>query len=95
MGLMDSIEVQYIWKAIQESERSDENLCSNPTLSDRLFQACQSASSFPALYAGDVLGDRAAQPEADIRRELEHGDGKNLGQDQMPLSRPKGRLFDG
>jgi hypothetical protein len=26
MGLMDSINIQYIWKAIQESERSDENL---------------------------------------------------------------------
>ena len=38
MGLMDSINVQYIWKAIQESERSDENLYPNATLSDRLFQ---------------------------------------------------------
>ena len=24
MGLMDSIDIQYVWKAIQESERSDE-----------------------------------------------------------------------
>ena len=42
MGLMDSINVQYIWKAIQESERSDENLYPNATLSDRLFQECHS-----------------------------------------------------
>ena len=48
MGLMDSINIQYIWKAIQESERSDENLYPITTLSDRLFQACHSASSFPA-----------------------------------------------
>lgn len=38
MGLMDSISIQYIWKAIQESERSDENLHPNTILLDRLFQ---------------------------------------------------------
>ena len=42
MGLMDSINIQYIWKAIQESERSDENLCPNTTLSDWLTQTSQS-----------------------------------------------------
>ena len=42
MGLMDSINVQYIWKAIQESERSDENLYPNTILSDRFFQEGQS-----------------------------------------------------
>ncbi len=68
MSLMDSIEVQYIWEAIRESERSDENLCSYTTMSDQLFQAQR---------ASDALGDRAAQPEAEIRREPEHGDGKN------------------
>jgi hypothetical protein len=29
MGLMDSNDIQYVWKAIQESERSDEDLCLN------------------------------------------------------------------
>ncbi len=42
MGLMDSINVHYIWKAIQESERSDEDLYPTTTLSDRLFQAFHS-----------------------------------------------------
>ena len=81
MGLMDSINVQYIWKAIQESERSDENLYPNTTLSDRLFQARHSASSFPAQCAGDTVGERAAQPQAGIRREPERGGGEE--------SRPK------
>jgi hypothetical protein len=39
---MDSIDIQYIWKAIQESERSDENLYPNATLSDRFFEECHS-----------------------------------------------------
>jgi hypothetical protein len=43
MGLMDSINVQYIWKVIQESERSDENLYPIATLSDWLSQASHSA----------------------------------------------------
>ncbi len=88
MGLMDSSAVQYIWNAIQESERSDENLCSNPTLSERLFQACHSASSFPAPCAGDAPGERAAQPEAELRREPEHRDGKNTCGAVLP-SRPR------
>ncbi len=73
MGLMDSVNVQYIWKAIQESERSDENLCPNPTLSEKLFQASHSASSFPAQCADDALGEHAARPEAGVQREPERG----------------------
>ncbi len=72
MSLMDSIGVQYIWIAIQESERSDENLCSNTIVSDRLFPA-----------------QCAAGPEAEIRREPEHGDGKNTcGAVLPPRPRP-------
>ncbi len=38
MSLMDSIDIQYVWKAIQESERSDEISYFNTALSDGLFQ---------------------------------------------------------
>jgi hypothetical protein len=44
MSLMDSIDIQYVWKAIQESERSDEISYLNIVLSDGLFQACHSES---------------------------------------------------
>ena len=44
MSLMDSIDIQYVWKAIQESERSDEISYPNTPWSDRLFQARHSES---------------------------------------------------
>ena len=43
MRLMDSIDIQDVWRAIQESERSDEISYPTTTLSDGLFQACHSA----------------------------------------------------
>ena len=82
MGLMDSIAVQYIWKAIQESERSDENFYSYATLSDRLFQA---------QCTTDALDERA--PARSDGKGV--GECSRLGQDQMPLSCPEGRLVDG
>ncbi len=74
MGLMDSVNVQYIWKAIQESERSDENLCPDTPLSEGLIPAYHPASSFLARCAGDALGEHAARPEAGIRQEPEWGE---------------------
>ena len=66
MGLMDSINVQYIWKAIQESERSDENLCPNTTLSDRLFQACHSARPQAGIRREPERGDgEESRPKPD------------------------------
>jgi len=44
MSLMDSIDIQYVWKAIQESERSDEISYFNTALSDGLFQVRHSES---------------------------------------------------
>ncbi len=110
MGLMDSVDVQYIWKAIQESERSDGNLYPNTTLSEGLFQAYHSASSFPAHCAGDALGEHATQPQAERRREPERGEEQTPSadavppegfallpprQNRMPLRRPEGRPVDG
>jgi len=84
MGLMDSINVQYIWKAIQESERSDENLYPNTILSDRFFQERHSEPERGEEHtpsAGAVpQGDYALLPPR---------------QNQMLLHRPEGRLVDG
>jgi hypothetical protein len=57
MGLMDSIDIQYVWKAIQESERSDEISYLNTALSDRLFQACHSARPQAGIRCEPERGD--------------------------------------
>ncbi len=65
MGLMDSINVQYIWKAIQESERSDEDLYPDTILAERFFQERHSE---PARSDGEEHSPAAgAAPEGGFR----------------------------
>jgi hypothetical protein len=86
MSVMDSFNVQNIWKAIQESERSDENLYPNTTLSDRFFEERHSE---PERSDGEEHTLTAGA----IPQGASHG--SPLGQNQMLLRRPEGRLING
>ena len=60
MSLMDSIDIQYVWKAIQESERSDEISYPNTILSEGLFPVCHSAQ--PERNDGEESQRKPAAP---------------------------------